>query len=134
MSYNSHSTHRTHSPYNLKTFMGSNTIYAEIDKEEKKFYTLIKERGIEPKNNTDYKSLEKIERFLSNMIKNLKELLDNSEFEQELKNLIKSRLIIDSYCIFAEKYGFHQQTIASLFGKSHERELAKALEYIKKVQ
>ena len=118
----------------LKAFTSANTIYTKIDQEAEKFYVLIKEKDIEPKSNTDYESLERIERFLSEMIQNLKKLLDNSEFEPELKNIMKSRLIIDSYCIFAEKYGFQQQTIASLFGKSHQKEIEKAMENIKEIQ
>jgi hypothetical protein len=115
----------------LKAITSANVVYKKIDEEEKRFFEEISNKKIEPKNAMDFESIERIEPFMSKYIKNLNIIMKGSNFPPELKSVMTGKLIIGAYGGFAVKYNFEPMSIAQLFGKSHDKQIQKAIKDIK---
>lgn len=111
--------------FDVKSITGMIPVFGKIDKEVEEFYKFLKEKDIEPKSPTD---IERIERFFNKTLKAVLELMDNSSFNINDKELMKARLILDMHGNFAEKFNIDFMTLPTLLGAWNEEIFKNAME------
>lgn len=107
-----------------KAMAASVPLFVNIDKEDAIFYQLIKDKNIEPKTLQD---LERIEKFFNKTLKNILQLVKDSDFDEDEKQLLNARLVLDIHANFADKFGFNFMEVPGALGPWNQEIFRKAM-------
>ena len=108
----------------IKSLVGNLPVLQEIEKVEKDFYQLLKDKDIEPKCEAD---VERMERFFNKALRDMQDILDKSGLDSFEKKFLKIKLTIDFHGRTAEMFGIDVMYFPQLLGKYNSDLFTKAV-------
>ena len=113
-----------------RAMMAQIPMFVEIDKEVDNFYKLLKEKNIEPKN---YNDIERIEKFFNKTLKEITNIVKKSEYSDEDKTFLLSKLTVDMYGKLGDEYNLDFQQIPVYMGRWNVENFNQAAENLSKM-
>ena len=101
-----------------------NPLFALIDEETEKFFSIMKNKKIEPLSIHD---LGKIAILFENLTKKIKHEIKKTNFDEEIKKIMYSRYVIGLYGKVAEDFNLPFEMIAPSFGPASVKELKECM-------
>lgn len=109
----------------IKSLTGHLPVFEQMEKVEKDFYQILKDKDIEPKSHAD---VERIERFFNKALRDMTEILDKSSFDDFEKSFLKTKLIIDFHGKTAEMFNIDVMVFPQLLGKYNSDLFTKSID------
>ena len=113
---------------NTKALAATNKVFGEIDEINEGFYKVIKDKNIQIKSLMD---IERVEIMFEKTLKELLKLIESIDnYENQIKQIIKARVILDFHGRFADSYGFDLMAVVDRLSSYNKTQFTWAMENI----